>query len=183
MSRFKAGDKVVWKDKQYAKDWFRNTIDSVMTVVGYNFYQDDESCLLITDNGVEAYNFRFELYKEKEMQEFDKSKLTTGMRVVHENGEVGIILKDIGVIAYKDGFNMIEDFNSDDDLEQATAWKLNKVYKGYQANSKVLDHSRLGELIWERKEEETEQQKRIRELKATIDNAIKQLEELTKETK
>lgn len=149
-----------------------------MTVVGHEICEDSGTCLLITDNGVQAFEFRFELYKEKEVKEFDKSKLTTGMRVVHNNGDVGIVLKDIGVIAYKDGFNMIEDIDSDDELD----WEIYKVYEGYAAHCAVLDHSRLGELIWERKEE-TEQQKRIRELKETIDNAGKQLEELMKETK
>lgn len=171
MSRFKVGDKVVCNVP--VDELTKGVIYEVETYIVGKYY---DQLTLVGFHGLKYFTSRFELYKEKEMQEFDKNKLTTGMRVVHKNGEVGIVLKDIGVIVYKDGFNLISDF---DDFE---VWKLNKVYKGYEAHAKVLDHANLGELIWERKEE-TEQQKRIRELKETIDNASKQLEELMREMK
>lgn len=181
MSKFKVGDKIVWSDKAYAGKFHKESVDSVMVVKYTRYYEYSEVYFIGTECGIEAYDFRFELYEEKEMQEFDKSKLTTGMRVVHKNGKVGIVLKDIDLIAYKGGYNFISDFDAED-CNDPEGWKLDKVYQGYKANAKVLDYARLGELIWERKEE-TEQQKRIRELKETIDTASKQLEELMKEKK
>lgn len=110
--------------------------------------------------------------------EFTKDMLRTGMRVVHRNGKVGIILKDIDVIALENGYNNVESY-SDRIIVHSydESWDIMKVYGGYQNNRKVLDFNELGQLVWERKEE-TEQQKRIRELQETIKKAQYQLEEL-----
>lgn len=136
-----------------------------------------------THNG-EAY---LSLYKVKKIEEqgdmnkeFTKDILRTGMRVVHRNGKIGIILKDIDVIALENGYNSVKSYSDrllvhfyDD------GWDIMKVYEGYQNNRKVIDFNELGELIWERKEE-TEQQKQIRELQETIKKAQEQIEKLQK---
>ena len=116
--------------------------------------------------------------------EFTKDMLRTGMRVVHRNGMVGIVFKDVGVISYGSvagynslkGFEYFEESSCEDDVDYA--YLIDRVYEGYQ-DSFIINFNKLGELIWERKEE-TEQQKQIQELQETIKKAQDQIERLQK---
>lgn len=114
------------------------------------------------------------------MSKFTKSMLTTGMRIVHRNGDVGIILKDIGCIAEEDGFCSLDDFAEflyfDDGYVQDREWDIVKVYEGFTLNSRVLDFGALGKLLWE--EKKSEKDLKIEELEKTIAEAQKQLQEL-----
>lgn len=117
-------------------------------------------------------------------KDFTKDMLRTGMRVVHRNGMVGIVFKDVGVISYGPvaGFNSLKNYEyfeesfCEDEVDYA--YLVDKVYAGYQ-DGYIINFNKLGELIWERKEE-TEQQRQIRELQDTIKKAQEQIENLQK---
>lgn len=116
--------------------------------------------------------------------EFTKDMLRTGMRVVHRNGEVGIVFKDVSTIGYKDGFDCLKGYDEnlyilERDWDGCADWDIMKVYDGYSQHTNLINFNKLGELIWERKEE-TEQQKQIRELQETIKKAEEQIEKLKK---
>lgn len=88
-----------------------------------------------------------------------KSDLTTGMRVEHRSGWVGIVLKDIGVIGYDNGYSFLTYwdeylFNMD---ETDRSWDIVKVYEGFVANSAVLNLKEKGKLLWTRTEVSPEQ--------------------------
>lgn len=116
--------------------------------------------------------------------EFTKDMLRTGMRVVHRNGDVGIVLKDIKCIAEQDGFCNLANYSEslsyhNSDRRITSKWDIVKVYEGFTLDNRILDFKSFGCLIWERKEE-TEQQKQIRELEETIKKAQEQIENLHK---
>lgn len=113
------------------------------------------------------------------MNKFTKSMLTTGMRIVHRNGDVGIILKDIGCIAEEDGFCNLDDFAESlhyyDGYYREKEWDIVEVYEGFTLNTCVLNFQRLGKLLWK---EKSEKDLKIEELEKTIEEAQKQLQEL-----
>lgn len=187
--KFKVGDKVVWKDKQYAKDWSRNTIDSIMTVIVVD--DNGETVLLTLDNKVEAFDFRFELYEEKEMKEnnvcaFDLHKNPWYIRV--ENEEQFNLANEW----LKENFGSCLVVNYSKHKEYLTNFDGRNVCKTVmhgcchfmtEHELKLNFKTIISSVEYPVVEIETEQQKRIRELKETIDSASKQLEKLMKETK
>lgn len=174
MSKFKIGDKII------------RTAGRFGTVNKGGIYTVSEVCsttrIKLKECTICYYPEYFELYEEKNVKEFTKDMLTTGMRVMHRNGKVGIVLKDIDTIVYQDGFNCLNDYNTT--LlhfinRQSEKWDIIKVYDGFTQHSFVLNHEALGNIIWERVEE-TPQQAQIRELQDTIKKAQAQLDELQK---
>jgi hypothetical protein len=125
--------------------------------------------------------------KEKQMQnkEFTKVDLKTGMRVVYRNSKVGIILKDIGVIALGGGgFSRITEYNSnfiwgENCNVDNSDWDIIKVYGGFTEDSKVLNHSYLGRILWERKEQ-SPAQKELEALKQKSKELNDQIAKLEK---
>lgn len=177
MSKFKAGDKIIRTSGRFGTV-NKGGIYTVSEVYSTTRMKLKE-CTSYYDPEY------FELYEEKNVKEFTKDMLTTGMRVMHRNGEVGIVLKDIGVLSYRNnGFNYLDDYGFtlsylDRDWDDTGEWDIVKVYEGFTQDSRVIDHKELGELLWERVKE-TPQQKQIAALQQTIKKAQAQLDELQK---
>ena len=115
--------------------------------------------------------------EEKEMQ-FTKDMLRTGMRVIYNNGQVAIVLKDINVLISKDGFCLLNHLDSDMCYDhQHNQWSVKAVHEGYTANSDVLNFSDLGKLLWKR-EVQTPEQKQLQEVMTKISELQSQAEKL-----
>lgn len=170
MSKFKVGDRVRCVDVGTTWEIFYGLI--------YNVKEINPEFKALKVYGSEYwYDFcSFELVgEETEMKEFD---FKTGMRVVHRNGDVGIVLKDIGVIAYIDGFNVLSSFNSMlcEDREE---WDIVEVYEGYTKNRRLVDFSQKGKLIW-KESTETQAQKELRTLQEQISKLQEQANKIQK---
>lgn len=69
----------------------------------------------------------------------------TGMRVLYANGQVGMVMKDLGVVLFEDGYNFIED--TDSGIDRA-GWNISKVYLAPTAYSEILNLARKGPKVW-----------------------------------
>lgn len=110
-----------------------------------------------------------------------KSEVKTGMRVKHRNGEIGIILKDIDTIVYKDGYNNFSDEHYSEDLESIedfddAAWDIVEVFRGFTQHSEVFNHNVVGETIWRECAQETTHPQ-----VTDLSLLISKIEDLTKE--
>lgn len=171
---FKIGDKVRFLTKAGWGDHI--DLNSVYEVVD-NVYPSvkhgkvDIAC-------VTMFARDFELVEE-EKKMFTKSDLKTGMRVVHRNGEVGIVVKDLDVIIFKSGRNSLQNYTED---------LLNSVHHAYDISEVhltsigyFLDLEVLGDLLWKREEKSPEQieaeaiSKEISVLQSRLDELSKKL--------
>ncbi|WP_443698970.1 hypothetical protein [Pseudomonas sp.] len=108
------------------------------------------------------------------MTTFTKDMLRTGMRIKYNNGQVAIVLKDIGVLGMHDGFNNLSHLNDSlkdtEQFDDQVDWDVESVWKGYENNAKVLNFKALGDFIWKREEKSPEQ--------LQLDILLKQISEL-----
>lgn len=103
--------------------------------------------------------------------------LSTGMRVIHNNGIVGIILKDIDcIITQHHGFTLLCEVLGITAKDPNDNWAIKEVYFGYRRDL-VLSFDDLNNMIWVR-EGLTQEQKQILELEETILKAQQQIQQL-----
>lgn len=109
-----------------------------------------------------------------------KSEVKTGMRVKHRNGDIGIILKDIEVIVYKDGYNNFSDCHYSESLEsidrEDSDLDIVEVFRGFTQHSDVFNHDVVGETIWREGAQETSPHQVV-----DLNLLITKIEDLTKE--
>ncbi len=110
------------------------------------------------------------------MSDFNKETLTTGNRVVYENGEVGIVLKDIDTIAFDDSWDYIHD--CDNGYFYKEGWEIIEVWEGYTQNGKVLNFNEKGVLLWKKPVEKTPEQIEIEKIAEEMKKLQVRLDEL-----
>lgn len=175
--QFKIGDKVkrigpTYYDAVEGREYMISNINGrLIQILGSNMYYDF---------------LHFELVEENKMQkQFTKNDLKTGMRVVHRNERVGIVLKDGGIIYYPAcSTETLSFFTNISSLEDGLssrlfeAWDIIEVYSGY-LDGWIMNIKELGDLLWKR-EEKSPEQIEAEKIAKEIESLKLRLEELSK---
>jgi hypothetical protein len=115
------------------------------------------------------------------MKQFKVEDLRTGMRVVYECGIVGLVMKDIGVIAMarppvigewgQFGYNCIKEIQ----CESNSDYDIIKVYEGFTTWG-ILNLESLGKLLWSRdSEKDFTELRKLEEAQEFLEDKIKDL--------
>lgn len=98
---------------------------------------------------------------------FEVKDLETGMRIQYANGEVGIVIKDLEVIIFKESWIKLQDaFNNG----LPDKWKAEKVFSRPIGINRLLNFDYVGNLLWDSKDQEIiKLENEVKELQAKID--------------
>lgn len=183
MSKFKAGDKVRVKSAGLQSYWYSDQIGEQYTLLkkdGRNWAIKEYECGVLVEEDIELVVPSFDLHKnpwyirvENEEQfnlanEWLRENFGSNLMVSYWNNVVGITNTDAA-----------------GNIWDHPMWLAERHIQEniFRHELKLNFKTTISSVEYPVVEIETEQQKRIRELKETIDSASKQLEELMKETK
>jgi hypothetical protein len=98
----------------------------------------------------------------KEEKTMKKSDLKSGMRVLTHSQRLGIVLKDIGVLAWiGGGYTNLTSYREDlkylGPSEMYSGMDIHIVFEGFTQDSDVLNFNETGVLLWDRREKTPEQ--------------------------